>query len=126
MSKKMYQSRKGSQSFYVKVDSEAVILRFTNYDKTLSIEDKKLQSALEDSEPFKRGDIVCLTVSAGRPKKETVRTTREFPEVTDWNEAVEVLQEDPYGIHPSKLQSNEAILTVAEEVGAVFPNLTVA
>lgn len=113
---------------------------FADADHTYVTSDERVQEALEKSPAFQKYFVLLRTlgdcgkkVSGGKESPENNGPKEgqdgggtdwtEFPDVTDWQGAKEVLRGEPYGIAYQVLNSPDAIMRKAEVLKVRFPNL---
>lgn len=117
----------------------------TDKEAFFSTPDKVLQSAIENSQFFESGTEEEITLffsdeedektarktsvpsASGTPAKKEFEPA-EFPDVTEFKQAKDVLTGEPYNVGKTSksLGSPEGILKKAGELGISFPNLNVA
>lgn len=96
--------------------------------------DTELQAQIEQSEAYKKGRIKLHFSDQEeqkvkpQPKAKEPQATKEiteYPEVTTFQQAKEVLSAAPWNVHKGSplLRNPEGILRKAQDVGAAFPNL---
>lgn len=97
---------------------------------TYETSDADVQQAIEESKYFESGNITLqsTSVESGKLKVESGGSTggddtTEYPDVTSFQEAKEILRAEPYKVLFQSLNSEANILKKAEECGVVFPNL---
>lgn len=98
---------------------------FKDENHTFRTSDEILQKALEGLPCF--GSLFKLSESIGKsdPAKELpAKELKVFSEITDWQDAKDLLRKD-YGIPHQSLNTPENILKKASEVGVSFPNLKI-
>jgi hypothetical protein len=101
-----------------------VVFSEENYGAT--VRDEKIQEAIEASSYFKGGEIKLFRqlTDAVHPKKTKPDfDEKEFPEVTNIQEAVEVLKGEPYKVPQQSLRTPENVMKQAEANNVKFPNL---
>jgi len=126
MNKVYFSKDKAKILFAVKVKNELKNVSFSNFGETYSTSDADEQKAIEETFYFKKGLIYCPENTKTNRDESLVANDSEpveYPEVTVLNDAVAILKSEPYKVHGSKLKSKEAILSVAKELGVLFPNL---
>ena len=127
------ESVRNSISFYVEVgDTKRELVKFTgdgNGYVGYSTSNKKIIKGIENSDLFKNGEIKL--VSSIEESNDNLNSEngnqgdlKEYPEVTNLQEAKELLRSE-YNIPHQSLGSQDNILKKAIEVGASFPNLQV-
>jgi hypothetical protein len=93
-----------------------------------TVRDENMQEAIESSSYFKKGEIKLFSNHGNsvppKPAK-PVFDEREFPEVTNIQEAVEVLKGAPYCVAHQSLRTPEHVMKQAEANGLKFPNLAI-
>jgi len=124
MDKVYFSKDKAKIVFAVNVGDSVKNISFSNFGGSFSSFDEKEQDAIERSYYFKKG-LIFLSEKANQSKKfeEKKLDSKEYPEITDLNDAVSILRGDPYKIHYSKLKNKDAIFSIANDVGVSFPNL---
>jgi len=123
MPKKTYTSLTGIiYTFPVKVDEKICWVSLSGDQLDYKTTNKKIQDEIENHRYFKDGLIGIFTDDKKESGINQSVDQREFPEVTDLNDAVSTLKSE-YKVHYSKLKSKEAVLAIAKELGVVFPNL---
>ena len=122
---KSYSIKLGRTLVVVVNGKQKVIYFKTGVDYKTS--DPGEQEAIEGTALFKSKFIELSETepNANDESEKVIVETKEFPEVTDMNDAVKILKGAPYKINQAKLKSKEAVLTVANELGVLFPNLKV-
>jgi len=127
MDKVYFSKNKAKIVFAVKVGSETKNISFSNFGGSYSTFDEDVQKAIEDTFYFRTGLIYCSKnqkLNTNQNNKSGI-IPKEYPDVTDLNDAVAVLRGEPYKVHHARLKNKEAILSVAKDVGASFPNLSI-
>jgi hypothetical protein len=110
------------------VGGKILYCEFSDEKHSFNTMDEEVQSYIENSPMFKRGEIKIFKT------EEVVENTEEdadmdlmdiveYPNVNDYQEAAEILRRDPYRIHHSKTKIPEDILEQAKLLGVSFPNL---
>lgn len=142
MSKKIYQRKdQFSASSAVRLDvngkSKTIIFESKRKNGLLTYEtdNSDIQSAIEKSKGYTAGTIICI-LGAVAVKAVAVKTPaspaspspstggeQEYPEVTEWQAAKEVLRSEPYNVPFQALNNPPNIQKKAEELGVSFPNL---
>jgi len=124
MAKKTYISLTGiTYTFPVKVENKVHWVSFSGDQIDFTTSNKQIQDAIEKDPNFTEGRIGIFSYDKKSDETKPEIDLKEFPDVTDLNEAVAVLRGEPYKVHHSKLKSKDAVLTVAKELGVSFPNL---
>jgi hypothetical protein len=111
------------QRFYVCFEKEQ------NNDLIYETDEESVQQAIESSEIFKSGIIECVggatkaadTKAAAIPPAPVFYT--EFPEVTDFQAAAEVLKGEPYNVLDKDLATPAKIKAAAKKNLVSFSNL---
>ncbi len=96
--------------------------------------DKEIQKGIEASKQYLEGKVICLEGS-GEIKVNNVPNAidaekqeyaQEYPDVTTFSQAKEILRGEPFRVGPtnSSLKTAEGILAKAAELGISFPNLS--
>ena len=124
MAKKKYVSLTGIQyTFPVKVKDKYVWISFKGNENDYTTSNKDIQEAIEGCDKFKSRELGLFGGGKKNVEDGGGLEPKEFPEVTDPNDAVEILRKAPYGVHHSKIKSPEDIKTQAELCNVSFPNL---
>ncbi len=145
--RKVYQqknqfSNSAAIRFTVKGVSKTVIFESKRKNGILTYEtnDADVQDAIEESKQFEEGKITCIegasSIKLQASSKENAgdsgasgdggkkdAETKEYPEVTEWQAAKELLRSEPYNVPFQSLNTPGNILKKAEEMGVSFPNL---
>ena len=133
--KKVYQKKdqfSNLSSLRITVNGKSQTVVFENKRKngilTCETSDEAVQKGIEDSRQFKEGKIVCIEGATEKAPATTTKTDfqpAEYPEVTTFAQAKEVLTGEPYkvGKTSNSLKSVEGIHAKAAELGISFPNL---
>ena len=117
----------GGKSEFIQFTSVGFGTAYASGKPTYSTSDEKIQKAIEDSKRFKEGLIQLRQEvddggekKGGEPAKGAV-----YPDVTTFNQAIEVLTSDPHNLPKtgSALNSPQKIRDKAAELGILFPNL---
>jgi hypothetical protein len=125
MKNKTYISLTGIRyTFPVNIDGKTKWISISGEQLEYTTSNAKVQSAIENHSKFKDGSIGILSSGKEEKKENPEFESKEFPEVTILNEAVEILRNEPYKIAVSKLRNKKAIFDIAKDVGASFPNLS--
>ena len=93
-------------------------------------ENPRYQKAIEDSEQFRNGEIVIGATEKIIEKEIASETTltdeksnkEVFVNVTNVQQARNLLMAEPYNISLSELQNKQAVRNKADELGVSFPN----
>ena len=90
--------------------------------------DEEVQSYIENTPMFKRGEIKIFKTeevveNSEEGEEVDLKDVVEYPNVNDYQEAAEILRKDPYRIHHTKTKTPEDILEQAKLLGVSFPNL---
>ncbi|WP_099465553.1 hypothetical protein [Parabacteroides provencensis] len=107
------------------VDGKIVVyVEFKDENHTFRTSDEIYQKALEGLPCF--GKLFKLSESVGESeiKKDPIVELKELPEITDWQDAKDLLRKD-YGVPHQSLNTPENILKKASEFGVSFPNLKI-
>jgi len=139
-------SVKKAINFPVNGSSKLIVFESKNKNSILTFEtsDADIQGAIETSKYFKtkestmflpkitviktentNDDELDTTDDAGNDKQPTGAGTKEYPEVTTFEDAKTVLKGEPYNVAFQALGSPEKIFAKAAEMGVSFPNLKV-
>jgi hypothetical protein len=132
MRRKSYVSLTGIQYvFPVKVGEEKNIvwIEFRGDNNVYQTSDKDIQKAIEATEKFKSKAIGLLNCDEEEPGKNPAVAPppvlpKEYPEVTNISEAIEVLNKD-YKVDKRTILTPEKAVAKAKELNAVFPNLKI-
>ena len=91
---------------------------------SIFVSDKEMQNAIESSKYFKTGiiEVTKGTVDIPENSDSSVTETKEYPDVTNIQQAKEVLRTD-YGVAPVALSNAEKIKSQAEKHFVAFPNI---
>ena len=95
--------------------------------------DEEVQKGIGSCKAYQEGRIICTEGAATAPKVKQLPTPppadeqTEYPEVTTFAQAKEVLRGEPYkvGATSNSLKSAEGVLAKAAELGISFPNLVI-
>jgi hypothetical protein len=135
MAKKTYISLTGIQYTFpvnveVKGKNAVVWVALRGNENSYTTAGKEVQEAIEAHARFKAKEI---GLSGDEPKVESsgsVNTKgiepKEYPDVTDINGAVEILNGEPYKVNKNSLKTPANILAKAEEYNVKFPNLALS
>lgn len=107
------------------VDGKIVgYVEFKDENHTFRTSNEDHQNALESLPCF--GKLFKLSESIGESeiKKNPAVELKELPEVTDWQDAKDLLRKE-YGFAHQSLNTPENILKKASEAGVSFPNLKI-
>jgi hypothetical protein len=111
----------------VRLDGRLEYVFFSDGNCCATVKDEKLQEAIEASSYFKSGEIKLFEqIGEKKQSKNAVNPAfdeKEFPEVTEIQQAVEVLKGEPYLVAHQSLRSPENIKKQAEVNRVKFPNL---
>ena len=130
--KKVYQKKdmfSNVSSLRIDVAGKSKTIAFENKRRngilTFETSDEEVQKGIEASNQYAEGKIVCVEgiVAPGEGEKGHLQ---EYPEVTTFAQAKEVLRGEPYkvGATSNSLKTAEGVLAKAEELGISFPNLS--
>ncbi len=99
------------------------------YPACYTTDNALFQRAIENSDAFRNGEIKQGRVEIVSMKNDTADTVDEkvsgltvFPEVTNMQQARNILISEPYSCQLSQLQNKNAIKQVAAEKEVSFPN----
>jgi hypothetical protein len=113
----------------VYVDGKRKYVVFQDEHYGASVTDEKLQNAIEATSYFKSGEIKLFEQTGEKEQSnapvEPAFEEKEFPEVTEIQQAVEILKGEPYLVAHQSLRSPENIKKQAEANGVKFPNLEI-
>jgi hypothetical protein len=100
---------------------------FSEENYSASVPDEKTQKAIEASSYFRSGKIKLFTQrndgTVQAKKAAPGFEEREFPEVSNIQEAVEILKGEPYKVANQSLRTPENVMKQAEANRVKFPNL---
>jgi hypothetical protein len=108
-----------------------VYCEFTDQDNTFNTLDKQLQDYIEGSTMFALKYIILFATAKVEnkviPKQNIIPAVvidpAIFPEITDFQDAADILKKEPYRIHYSKVKTPDQIKDQAELMKVSFPNL---
>lgn len=125
--RKRYYSTTGVQyTFPVVIKQKTKWIEFKGPGNDYVTSDKDIQSAIEGNSRFKKGLIATdekkNTASESNEYSNIVNSTKKsYPEVTDIQEAVEILKNE-YNVTHQRLRTPKAVKKQAELNNVSFPN----
>lgn len=123
MIRKVYACLSGKEiTFPVRTSRGVTYITFNGPLNQYKTSDKEIQKAIEATERFKNGTIILSRQNGGAEPEEKIETQKEYPGITDFQEAAEILRKD-FNVAHQSVRSPEAILKKAQEVGVSFPDL---
>lgn len=127
MQKKKYISATGIQyTFPVMAKGKAVFISFKGNENEYSTANKDIQAAIEATAKFKNKEIVLYNSTTPEQNDEQSGETmeiKEYPEVTTFQEARDILNAAPYKVRITSLNTPDKIKNKATQLGALFPNI---
>jgi hypothetical protein len=132
MAKKTYKSLTGIHyTFPVRVKKdgkeESIWVSFRGNGDCYVTSIAEVQTAIENTDKFKNGEIGLENAPGESASEQWPPAAKPehkvFPEVTDINMAVELLNAEPYKVDKRSLKTPAGILAKATEYNVEFPNL---
>ncbi|MDR0768711.1 MAG: hypothetical protein LBE71_02225 [Dysgonamonadaceae bacterium] len=110
----------------VYVDGKLNYAVFSEEDYGISVTDEKMQKAIEDTPYFKNGKIKLFEeIGEEEHPKAASQKYIEFPEVTQIQQAVDILKGEPFNIPHQSLRNPDHVKKHADANGVKFPNLKI-
>ena len=124
---KRYLYKESNSSFFIKVGERAENITFKNYNGggLFVTTDPELQKGIEADSMFGK-DILLEDLTEQQPQEEVTppngAPVTEFADVTNAQQAKDVLRAEPYKVHQFSLKTPDAIRKAAETNNVSFPN----
>jgi len=125
--KKVYFSKeKAKIVFSVMIGNKEKSISFCNFGGSYASNHKDEQKAIEETFYFKKGYIHLLntndSIDSANTEDDSSIGLTDYPEITNINEAIELLMKEPFNISKKKLSSPEVIHQIASENCIMFSN----